>query len=112
VLTVLVLATHERTREIGILAAIGWSNGRIMKSIVIEGIVMCAIGCALGVLFGYLAEYAFPRIPTIGNLISFKSSFGLIAPVISAAFVLCALAALLPAWRAVRILPAAALRRM
>jgi putative ABC transport system permease protein len=112
VLTVLVLATHERTREIGILAAIGWSNGRIMKSIMIEGILMCAIGCALGVLFGYLAGYAFPRIPTIGNLISFKSSIGLIAPVISAAFVLCALAALLPAWRAVRILPAEALRRM
>jgi putative ABC transport system permease protein len=112
VLTVLVLATHERTREIGILAAIGWSNGRIIESIVIEGILMCAIGCGLGVLFGFLAEYAFPRLPTIGTLISFKSSIGLIAPVISAAFAVCVLAALLPAWRAVRILPAEALRRM
>jgi putative ABC transport system permease protein len=112
VLTVLVLATHERTREIGILAAIGWSNGRIMESIVIEGIVMCAIGCGLGVLFVFLAEYAFPRIQAIGNLISFKSSIGLIAPVISAAFALCVLGALLPAWRAVRMLPAEALRRM
>jgi putative ABC transport system permease protein len=74
VLTVMVLATHERTREIGILAAIGWSNGRIMESIVIEGILMCAIGCSLGVLFGFLAEDAFHRVPTIGNLISFKSS--------------------------------------
>jgi putative ABC transport system permease protein len=112
VLTVLVLATHERTREIGILAAIGWSNGRIMESIVIEGMLMCAIGCGLGVLFGFLAEYAFHRVPTIGDLISFKSSLGLIAPVISAAFVLCVLGALLPAWRAVRMLPAEALRRM
>jgi putative ABC transport system permease protein len=112
VLTVLVLATHERTREIGILAAIGWSNGRIMESIVIEGILMCAIGCGLGVLFGFLAEHMFPRIPTIGNLISFSSSIGLIAPIISAAFVLCVLGALLPAWRAVRMLPAEALRRI
>jgi putative ABC transport system permease protein len=112
VLTVLVLATHERAREIGILAAIGWSNGRIMESIVIEGILMCAIGCSLGVLFGLLAGHAFHRVPTIGNLISFKSSLGLIAPVISAAFVLCVLGALLPAWRAVRMRPAEALRRM
>jgi putative ABC transport system permease protein len=111
VLTVLVLATHERTREIGILAAIGWSKGRIMKFIVIEGILIYAIGCGLGVFFGLLAEYAFPRIPTIGNLISFKSSIGLIAPLISAAFLLCVLVALLPAWRAARMLPAEALRR-
>jgi putative ABC transport system permease protein len=112
VLTALVLATQERTREIGIFAAIGWSSGRIMKSIVIEGMLMCMIGCGLGVLLSLLAAHAFPRIPTIGNLISFKPSVGLIAPVIGAAFVLCTLGALLPAWRAVRMLPAEALRRM
>ncbi len=112
VLTALVLATQERTREIGIFVAIGWSNGRIMKSIMIEGLVMCAIGCGLGVLMSFLAEYAFPRIPAIGNLISFKPGVGLIAPVVGAAFVLCVLGALLPAWRAVRMLPAEALRRM
>lgn len=112
VLTALVMATQERTREIGIFAAIGWSNGRIMQSIVIEGMVMCAIGCALGVLLSFLAAYAFPRIPTIGNLISFKPSVGLIAPVVGAAFMLCIFGALLPAWRAVRMIPAEALRRM
>jgi putative ABC transport system permease protein len=112
VLTALILATQERTREIGIFVAIGWSNGRIMKSIVIEGIVMCAIGCGLGVLLSFFAEYAFPRIPTIGNLIAYKPSVRLIAPVIGAAFALCVLGALLPAWRAVRMLPAEALRRM
>jgi putative ABC transport system permease protein len=112
VLTALVLATQERMREIGIFAAIGWSSGRIMKSIVIEGMLMCMIGCGLGVLLSLLAAHAFPRIPTIGNLISFKPSVGLVAPVIGAAFVLCTLGALLPAWRAVRMLPAEALRRM
>jgi len=112
VLTALVMATQERTREIGIFAAIGWSNGRIMRSIVIEGITMCMIGCAAGVLLSFLAAFAFPRIPAIGNLISFKPSVGLIAPVVGAAFVLCVLGALLPAWRAVRMIPAEALRRM
>ena len=112
VLTALVMATQERTREIGIFAAIGWSNARIMMSIVIEGLVMCVIGCIVGVLLSFLAAFAFPRIPAIGNLISFRPTLGLAAPVLIAAFALCILGALLPAWRAVRMVPAEALRRM
>jgi putative ABC transport system permease protein len=112
VLNNLVLATQERTREIGIFTAIGWSGGRIVKSIVIEGLLICAIGCGLGVLLSFFAAYAFPRVPTIGNLISLRPSAGVIAPVIGVAFVLCFFGALLPAWRAVRMLPAEALRRM
>jgi putative ABC transport system permease protein len=112
VLNALVMATQERTREIGIFAAIGWSSTRIMMSIVTEGVMMCAIGCAVGVLLSFLAAFAFPHIPAIGNLISFKPNVGLIAPVILAAFTLCVVGSLFPAWRAVRMLPADALRRL
>jgi putative ABC transport system permease protein len=112
VLNALIMATQERTREIGIFAAIGWSNARIMMSIVIEGILMCVIGCILGVLLSFLAAFAFPYIPAIGKLISFKPSVTLIVPVLAAAFVLCILGSLMPAWRAVRMIPAEALRRM
>jgi putative ABC transport system permease protein len=112
VLSALVMATQERTREIGIFAAIGWSNARIMTSIVLEGMLMCTIGCVLGVLLSFLAAFAFPRIPAIGNLISFKPSIVLIAPVLGVAFGLCLLGALFPAWRAIRMVPADALRRM
>jgi putative ABC transport system permease protein len=112
VLTALVMATQERTREIGVFAAIGWSNARIMMSIVIEGLLMCVLGCILGVLLSFLAAVVFPRIPAIGNLISFKPTLELIAPVLIAAFALCILGAILPAWRAVRMVPAEALRRL
>jgi putative ABC transport system permease protein len=112
VLSALVMATQERTREIGIFAAIGWSNRRIMSSIVLEGMLMCAIGCVLGVLLSFLAAFAFPHIPAIGTLISFKPSGTVIAPVLGAAFALCLLGGLLPAWRAARMVPAEALRRM
>jgi putative ABC transport system permease protein len=112
VLNALVMATQERTREIGILAAIGWSDARIMMSIVIEGLLLCTAGCVLGVLLSFLAALAFPHIPAIGNLISFRPSALLIAPVLVAAFALCALGSLFPAWRAVRMVPAEALRRL
>jgi putative ABC transport system permease protein len=112
VLTALVMATQERTREIGVFAAIGWSNARIMMSIVIEGLLMCVLGCILGVLLSFLAAVVFPRVPAIGDLISFRPSARLVMPVLAAAFVLCILGSLFPAWRAVRMVPAEALRRM
>jgi putative ABC transport system permease protein len=112
VLNALVMATQERTREIGILTAIGWSQRRIMASIVVEGILMCLIGCALGLALSFVAALAFPHIPAIGNLVSFRPSARLIVFVLMAAFVLCVFGSLFPAWRAVRMLPAEALRRI
>jgi putative ABC transport system permease protein len=112
VLNALIMATQERTREIGIFSAIGWSGQRIMTSIVVEGLLMCAIGCVLGVLLSFLAAFIFPHVPTIGNLISFKPSIWLITPVLAATCALCLLGSLFPAWRAVRMAPAEALRRL
>jgi len=112
VLNALLMATQERTREIGIIAAIGWTDARIMGSIVIEGLLMCAVGCVVGIFLSYLASLLFPAIPTIGNYLSFKPSLGLILPTIIAAFVFCAIGSLYPAWRAIRVPPAVALRHV
>ena len=40
VLNVLLMAVQERTRETGIMMAIGWSDRRIMAAIVLEGIII------------------------------------------------------------------------
>lgn len=112
VLNTLLMATQERTREIGIVAAIGWTDARIMTSIVIEGLLMCAAGCVVGIFLSFLASLLFPAIPTIGNYISFRPSLGLILPTVIAAFVLCAIGSLYPAWRAIRVPPAVALRHV
>ena len=110
ILNALLMATQERTREIGIVAAIGWSDARIMTSIVVEGLLMCAAGCVLGIVLSFLAALLFPAIPTIGHYISFRPSLGLILPTLAAAFVLCMLGSLYPAWRAVRLPPTVALK--
>jgi putative ABC transport system permease protein len=112
VLNALVMATQERTREIGIFTAIGWSRRLIMTSIVVEGMLMCTIGCGLGLLLSFVAAFVLPSVPAIGSIVSFKPSAGLVAPVLSAAFALCVIGSLFPAWRAARMLPAEALRRV
>lgn len=111
VITALAMAIQERTHEIGIFSAIGWSSGRIMKSILIEGVFLWALGCALGVALCFAAAWVVPYIPVIGRLIAFRPVAMLIAPVAGVALVPCVLGALLPAWRAARMLPAEALRR-
>lgn len=111
VLNTMLMTIQERTREIGIVAAIGWSDTRIMASIVLEGLVMGALGCALGVALGFLASLLFAAIPTIGRYISFTPSVALIVPTVLAALALCALGSLYPAWRATRLTPAQALQR-
>lgn len=112
VLNALVMTTQERTREIGILAAIGWSDLRIVTSLVVEGLMMCAFGCLIGLGLSYLSAFAFPMIPAIGSLIAFKPNAQLVAAVFLASFGLCTLGSLFPAWRAVRLMPAEALRRI
>jgi putative ABC transport system permease protein len=99
----LMMPLQERRREIGVLAAIGWSRWRIVSAIVTEGFLICAIGCAFGVLLSYFGTLAFPHIPTIGRLVSFSPSIWLIGSVVAAAVVLCLLGSLVPAWRAARI---------
>ncbi|MEZ5787728.1 MAG: ABC transporter permease [Xanthobacteraceae bacterium] len=111
ILNTLMMTTQERIREIGIVSAIGWSSPLIMTAIVIEGLAMCAIGCALGIALGYAASFLFAAVPTVGDYIEFKPTLGLIAPTVVATFALCAIGSLYPAWRAVRITPAEALRR-
>ncbi len=111
VFNTLLMIVQERTREIGIVAAIGWSDGQIMASILAEGLMMCVAGCVLGVALGFLIALLFPLIPRIGDYIQFKPSLTLIIPVVAAAFALCTAGSLYPAWRAARMTPAEALQR-
>ena len=112
VLNTLLMSTQERTREIGIVAAVGWSDRLIMGSILLEGLLICAFGCAIGVVLSFLASFLFHDVPTIGDYLEFKPSLGLILPTVLATFALCAAGSLYPAWRAVRMTPAEALQRV
>jgi putative ABC transport system permease protein len=107
----LLISVQERTREIGMLAAIGWSDARIVSLIILEGVVIGAAGSVLGLGIGIAASGLFDSLPAIGNLISFTPRAADIALPLALALPLCAAGAAYPALRAVRLLPADALRR-
>jgi putative ABC transport system permease protein len=44
----------ERTKEIGILKAIGWSNSNVVNQIISESLIQGALGGLLGCSLGYL----------------------------------------------------------
>jgi putative ABC transport system permease protein len=78
VLNTLLMAVLERTREIGILSAIGWSKERIMGALVIEGFLLSALGSALGILLGIGGSRLLSAIPAIGRYIAVRPTLGLI----------------------------------
>ncbi len=111
VLNTLLMAVLERTREMGILSAIGWSKGRIMGALVIEGFILSGIGSVVGVLLGIAGSHLLSSIPAIGRYVAVRPTFDLVAATAVAAILLGVLASLYPAWMATRQSPADALER-
>lgn len=69
IVNTLVMAVYERTREIGILSAIGMKSGRIMALFLAESTFLAIGGIIMGLILGtlavaYLAKYGF----YIGNM--------------------------------------------
>ena len=103
----------ERTKEIGILKAIGWSNSNIVTQIVIESTIQGIIGGALGCSLGYVfASYV---LSTIGGGIGGALEFVSIDPILlSLGFGIAILSAIITglfsSLRAARLVPIEALR--
>ena len=107
----LLMAVNERTFEIGVLAALGWSPRRILRLILIEGVLMSAAGGVIGIILGAgVMEMAARTKVAAGLIVPYLSGWS-IAQALVFVFVAGPLGALYPAWRATRLLPAEALRR-
>jgi putative ABC transport system permease protein len=105
----------QRTRELALMRAIGADRGQVIRSVLIEAVVIgllsSVIGLALGFGVGAALTAAFTATLAGGGL---TLSLGLPAASVISAFVvgvgITVIAALIPAIRAARIPPVAALR--
>jgi ABC-type lipoprotein release transport system permease subunit len=59
IINTLIMSVYERTREIGILAAVGMRSGRIMGLFLAESLLLAIGGVLLGLVLGVFAVYLF-----------------------------------------------------
>ena len=53
VMNIMLVSITERTREIGVRKALGATNGAIRTQFIVESVVICLVGGALGILVGF-----------------------------------------------------------
>ena len=52
IINTMLMSVFERTREIGVLKAVGWSNGRILTMIIGESLVITLVSAVIGSVIG------------------------------------------------------------
>jgi len=103
IMNTLALSVFERTRELGLLRAVGMSRKQVRRMVRLEAVIIAVfgalLGVALGLVFGLGAATALPK--TVVTTIS--------VPVVTLVFlvilagIIGVVAALWPAWRAGRL---------
>ncbi|MBO5667727.1 MAG: ABC transporter permease [Lentisphaeria bacterium] len=122
----LITSIYQKTREIGLLKALGCTDGSIMRVFILQGFLVGATGSISGTFLGYLVIRFRQNILDFASMVSGQELFpkkfyffdqlpARIIPsdvtfIIICSIVLCTLGALLPALRAARLHPSEALR--
>ena len=53
IMNIMLVTVTERTREIGIRKAIGATHGAILRQFLTEAVVLCMLGCAIGIFLSW-----------------------------------------------------------
>lgn len=107
-------AVAQRSKEVGTLRALGFSRGAVLLSFLVEAGLLALIGGTLGGIasMGMTAvEFSMVNFATWQEIaFSFDPSLGIVLGSIAAGGVMGILGGFLPAWRASRLSPIAAMR--
>lgn len=103
------MSVFERTREIGVLRALGWRKRRVLLMILQESLLLSLFGGVAGIALGVGLVYLI-SLSSLGTFFAPSYSFGLFAQAMGTAVVLGAVGGLYPALRAAGLSPVEALR--
>lgn len=106
-------AVRERTREIGIMKAVGAPNSAILTIFLFEAGIIGLVGGAVGTFLGLSAAWSVELYGQVNPMFYFKASFSpaIIIFGLSFSFFIGCAAGILPARRAAKLRPIEALRK-
>ena len=103
IVNTLILSVTERTREIGVLRAVGMSRAQLRATIRIEAVIVALLGTVVGLVFGLFVAYMATRPIFAEGTSSFPWPVGSLVLIVLLGLVLGVVASLIPAWRASRL---------
>ncbi|WP_329323061.1 MULTISPECIES: ABC transporter permease [unclassified Streptomyces] len=103
VVNTLALSVVERTREIGLLRAIGLGRRQLRRMIRLESVVIAVFGAILGLVLGLVWGVCVQQVLALQGLTGFAVPWATIVAVVVGSAVVGIVAALLPALRASRM---------
>ena len=106
----MVMSVFERTREIGVLRALGWPKRHVLTMILRESLVLSLLGGVLGLITGVGAIWLMNKTPLMSTWVQGSFSVALFIQALIVAFALGALGGAYPSWRASLLRPVEALR--
>ena len=108
IMNIMLVTVTERTREIGIRKAIGASRGVILRQFLLEAVLLCMLGCAVGIFL----SWSILRIVSVvvsGLSMSFELDLSVVLIAVGFCFVIGLVFGLYPANKAARMKPIDAL---
>lgn len=97
------LSVHERTRELGLLRAVGMTRGQLRATIRWEAVLVALMGTGLGLALGIGFSFVMTRALSTQGLDAFTLPIGQLAVLVVLGAVVGVIAALRPAYRAGRL---------
>ncbi len=109
-LNTMIMSVFERTREIGILRAIGWRRWRVVRMILMESVLLSLAGGTVGAAGAVALTRVLAAQPSVAGMISPDLAPWVIAEGFVIALCVGLLGAAYPAYRGAQLLPTEALR--
>ncbi len=109
-LNTMIMSVSERTQEIGILRAIGWQRGRIVRMIMVESFLLSLCGGVLGTVGAVALTTALGQHPAVAGLVSTQIPPEVIGLGVVCGLLVGLLGSAYPAYRGAQLLPTEALR--
>ena len=108
IMNIMMVTVTERTREIGIRKAIGASRGNILIQFLLEAVVLCMMGCGLGIFLSWaILQVVSTVVASTG--ISFVLDGGIVLLAVLFCFLIGVIFGLYPANKAAKMKPIDAL---